>query len=99
VFPGAETSLNFVAQAYVYNQYGAIAPSGTVEFLDSVNGGSPQSLGTYNLVGLNINSGWSERVILPKGTNIVTARYSGDDYFNPTPTAAVTVVVSSTQRP
>jgi hypothetical protein len=99
VLTGAETSLNFVAQAYVYNQYGAIAPSGTVEFLDSVNGAPPQSLGTYNLVGLNINSGWSERVILAKGTNIVAARYSGDNYFNPITTATVTVVVSSTHRP
>lgn len=99
VLLGQETSLNFVVVGYSYGPgSGFYQPQGTVQFFSSVNGGTPQAisaalaLGPAQALG---DSGFSARLTLPAGTNVVTAQYSGDSYFNPAMTAPVTIVVSS----
>jgi hypothetical protein len=98
VLAGAETSLNYTASGVQLNVYVAQAPTGTVTFTDSVNGGTVQSLGTYNLLeenGVNgLNGGYGLRTTLPAGTNVIAAIYSGNPNFNST-SSTVTVVVGS----
>ncbi|ABF39110.1 protease-like protein [Candidatus Koribacter versatilis Ellin345] len=97
VLAGQQTSLNFVVQGYYYNSTSWYQPQGSVQFFDAVNGGAPQAItAQLGMTGMNpwANSGLSLRETLPAGTNVITAQYSGDSYFNPATTAAVTVVVS-----
>jgi len=97
VLAGQQTSLNFVVNGYVYDRNSSYAPMGTVQFFSAVNGGAAQAVtGPMLLAGQNpwSNSGFSARVVLPTGTNVVTAQYSGDSYFNPATTAPVTILVS-----
>jgi hypothetical protein len=97
VLAGTQTSLNAVVVGYSYGQYGYYNPSGSVQFFTSVNGGSPQAVTpVMALLPLSppINAGASVRVILPTGMNVVTARYSGDQYFLPETTNPVTIDVS-----
>lgn len=102
VSSGEETSLNFVVAAYHFGESEYYQPSGTVEFFSAVNGGiaqaitAPLGLGPVTTQG---DSGLSVRVTLPKGTNIVTARYSGDFYLNPETSAPVKIVVRSSEAP
>jgi hypothetical protein len=97
VLAGSQTSLDFVAVGYSYSQNSSYSPGGTVRFFTRVNGGAAQAVaGPFALMSLTPpNSGYSTRATLPAGTNVVTAQYSGDQYFNPTTTAAVTILVSS----
>jgi hypothetical protein len=97
VLAGTQTSLNFVVRGYNYDQSSSYGPQGFVQFFSAVNGGAPQAVtGQVLLVGVNPipNAGFSARVTLPTGTNVITAQYTGDSYFNPATTAPVTVVVS-----
>jgi hypothetical protein len=100
VLSGQQTSLNFVAVGYTYGtgQSGYYTAQGTVQFFTAVNGGKSQAVTAPLYLGpvqpLS-NSGLGVRVVLPTGTNVVTAQYSGDSYFNPASTAPVTIVVSS----
>ena len=91
-------------RADVYNSQGAplgqcttpafgeiTCPTGTISFTDSVNGGSPSSLGGYAL-----NSyGYAEDqfIQLPGGTNALVANYSGDNSYNAS-SASATVTVT-----
>jgi hypothetical protein len=97
VLAGTQTSLNAVVVGYSYGQYGYYNPSGTIQFFTSVNGGPTQAV-TPAIVLLPlappINAGASVRVTLPTGTNVVTARYSGDQYFLPETTNSVMIDVS-----
>jgi hypothetical protein len=100
VLSGQQTSLNFVVMGFVYGtgQYGSYNAEGTVQFFNAVNGGTTQAITAalaMGPVGSSANVGLSIRVALPTGTNVVTARYSGDSYFNPETTAPVTIVVSN----
>jgi hypothetical protein len=98
VLAGQQTSLNVVVVGHVYDKYSSYAPQGTVQFFSAVNGGAPQAItGQMALAGQNpwSNSGFSARVELPTGTNVITAQYSGDSYFNPAMTAPVTVLVTT----
>jgi hypothetical protein len=98
VLSGEQTSLNFVAVGYNFGKYGAYEPQGTVQFFSAVNGGTPQAITTALGLGpvqTAAASGLSIRAALPTGTNVVTAQYSGDSYFNPATTAPVTIVVTS----
>lgn len=101
VLSGQQTSVDFVVLGFAYGtgQYGSYQPQGTVQFFDSVNGGAPQAitglLGLGPAQGISGASALGQRLTLPTGTNLVTAQYSGDSYFNPATTAAVTIVVTS----
>lgn len=93
---GEETSLNFEALAYHFGKSDYYQPSGTVEFFSAVNGGTAQAItGPLGLgpVQTQGDSGLSVRVTLPRGTNIVTARYSGDFYLKPAISPPVEIVV------
>lgn len=92
---GAQTTLNFVAEAYIYNKYGGVAPSGSVEFLDVVNGEVQQSLGIHRLNSLEYSAAVSIRVTLSPGTHVITASYPGEPYFNPAVTKPVTILVAA----
>jgi subtilase family serine protease len=95
ILAGTQTSLNFSATGIQINQWQVQEPSGTVTFADSVNGGAAQVLGTYLLQQENgLTGGFSTRVTLPTGTNVLTAIYSGNANFNPT-TSTQTVIVDS----
>jgi hypothetical protein len=92
---GAETSLNFTANGVQISTYVVQDPTGTVTFTDSVNGGTVQSLGTYNLLEENgLAGGYGLRTTLPAGSNVITAAYSGNINFNPV-TSTTTVMVGS----
>ena len=101
VLSGQQTSVDFVALGFAYGtgQYGFYQPQGTVQFFDSVDGGAPQPitglLGLGPAQGISGASGLGQRLTLPTGTNLVTAQYSGDSYFNPATTDAVTIIVTS----
>jgi hypothetical protein len=98
VSSGQETTLNFVVAGFSYGQYGYYEPQGTVQFFSAVNGGPPQAITAAQGLGAvqtQMDSGLSVRVTLPRGRNVVTARYSGDDNFNPETSAPVTIIVTS----
>lgn len=97
VAPGQQTSLNAVVAGYNYGQYGYANPQGTVQFFDSVNGGSLQAISApTNLLPTQpmINSGVNIRATLPTGVNVVTAVYSGSQDFNSVTSAPVTITVT-----
>jgi large repetitive protein len=92
---GTQASLNYTANGVQINTYVVQDPTGTVTFTDSVNGGTVQSLGSYNLLQENgLAGGYSLRTALSAGTHLITATYSGNPNFNPV-TSTATVVVGS----
>ena len=95
VVAGTQTSLDFcVAGVEIIGNTGIVSGS-SVQFYDALNGGSPQPLGgPLQLVPVNYPTlGYSLRLALPVGTNVITAYLPGDQNFLPATTAPVKVVV------
>ena len=95
VVAGTQTSLDFsVAGLEIIGNTGIVSGS-SVQFYDALNGGSPQPLGgPLQLVPVNYPTlGYSLRLALPVGTNVITAYLPGDQNFLPATTAPVKVVV------
>jgi large repetitive protein len=93
VLTGQQTSLNAVVTGFSYGQYGTLNPTGTVQFFTSVNGAAPQAIGPPTgllATPIPMNAGISIRAVLPTGTNVVTAVYSGDQSFNAVTSTSVT---------
>ncbi len=98
VLPGQQTSLNVVVTGFSYGQFGTLNPSGTVQFFTAVNGAAPQAITAPTLLEPTqptIDMALSMRAILPTGTNVVTAVYSGDSQFNSVSSMPVTVLVTA----
>jgi pro-kumamolisin-like protein/Big-like domain-containing protein len=81
-----------------------LIPSGTIQFLDSLNGGAPQPLGfPINVQGVHLSSGFAEGfkseavlgVTLVAGQHTLTASYSGDFAENGGTSNAVNVSVAA----
>jgi len=70
-------------------------PTGTVQFFDSVNGGTAKPLGPpeFLSIGSNGNPIFSLPVVLPSGTNAITVKYSGDNNWLPGTSGLLTVTV------
>jgi biotin operon repressor len=73
----------------------SVAPSGTVQFLDSLNDGAPRPLGAPHF--LTTGNGGTPTyilpVVLPLGTNLITVQYSGDSNWATSTSNPVTVSV------
>jgi hypothetical protein len=81
VNPGSPVNLLLTVTTPV----GTINPSGTVQFFDTVNGGNPVPLAAAQaLPFFTQTSGQAAltSVILPRGSNVITGSYSGDDNYN-----------------
>jgi len=94
---GAQTSVtaSFVS---ALSSTSVTAPTGTIQFYDSVAGAAPVAIGTA----LPMNTGNASSLVatlapvLPQGSNSITAVYSGDsNWASTTSTAAVTVLVTT----
>jgi hypothetical protein len=70
-------------------------PSGTVQFMDSVNGALAQPLsGPQSLIfGNGSDSVYTLPAVLPSGTNVITVEYSGDQNWAAKRSNPVTVTV------
>jgi hypothetical protein len=76
----------------------APAPTGTIQFFNSVNGATAQSLGTPQVVTTG-NGGALLATLapaLPQGSNVITAVYSGDANWKPTTSAPSTPILVTT---
>jgi hypothetical protein len=76
----------------------APAPTGSIQFFDSVNGAAVKSIGTAQMVTTG-NSGTllaTLAPVLPEGSNVVTAVYSGDVNWKGATSAASTPIVVTT---
>ncbi len=96
--PGQQTSLNMTLGGYSYGQFGSLNATGTVQFFTSVNGGALQAItppSQMQPVQATPTVGLSVRVVLPTGTNVVTAVYSGDSDFNGVTSAPVSITVTN----
>ena len=93
---GVQTSLAVTVVGAPNNPIiGQNLPSGTVRFLDSVDGGPPVPLGKVGVLTLG-NGGdsvFTLPIVLPRGTNVITARYDGDNNWTSKDSNEVTVVV------
>ncbi len=97
VQPGQQTSLNMTVTGFSFGQYGYNDPQGTVQFFTSVNGGQPQAIAPPSVLAATQSPlvlGVSMRAVLPAGTNVVTAIYSGDQDFNSVTAGPMTIVVT-----
>ena len=69
---------------------------GQIQFVDAVNGAAPKPLGPPHFP--TFSDGFICRyglpVVLPYGTNVITAQYLGDPEFNPATSNPVTVIVT-----
>lgn len=91
--PNTQTTLNFRSYPTQLNSYITEDATGSVTFTDVVNGGTPVVLGTYSLLQVAGDvGGYSGRFVLPAGTNVITATYSGNAIFNSTSSTATVVV-------
>ena len=96
VAPNTQITLGATIAGVSFGTGNAQIASGTVTLMDSVNGAAATSLGTYPILNINgLIDGYNNRFVLPNGTNVLTAIYSGDQNFNPGTSANVTVVVGS----
>jgi hypothetical protein len=92
---GSQSLLN----AYLTSALSAtnvLAPTGSIQFYDSVNGSVPQPIGTPQA--LNTGNGGSLLATLaptlPEGQNTLTAKYSGDANWNAISSEPVLLVVT-----
>lgn len=93
--PNTQTTLNYRTYPMQVNAYVQEAGTGTVTFTDSVNGAATTALGAFTLVQVQGNiGGYSGRFVLPTGTNVITATYSGNGVFA-SATSQTTVVVGA----
>ena len=72
-----------------------IAPTGTVSFLDSVNGGSPKALGPP--VSLAQGPIIFRYFDLVPGQHIITAQYNGDNTYLPSSTTSPLIVIQGSK--
>lgn len=81
-----------------------VSPSGTVQFMDSLNGGPAQPIGSpVGVLPINLSAGFADgfksegalATTLPAGEHILTANYSGDIAVNTVNTNSVSVSVAS----
>jgi hypothetical protein len=79
----------------IISQNPGATPFGTVRFFDSVDGAPAHRLGEVGVLTLGNggNSVFTLPVVLPTGTNVITARYDGDSNWVATTSKAVTVTV------
>jgi hypothetical protein len=79
----------------IISQNPAATPSGTVQFFDSVNGGSAQPLGPaeFLTIGNGGNPIFTLPTVLPSGSNVITVEYSGDINWLSGTSKEVTVTV------
>jgi subtilase family serine protease len=74
------------------------APTGTIQFLDSLNGGAAQAIGTAQ--GIATGNGGSLLAtlapMLPTGSNVITAVYSGDVNWKTTTSAPTAPILVTT---
>jgi len=95
VLPNTEVSLNFRTYPTQVNSSQAEDGTGTVTFTDSVNGATGVSLGTFTIYQVSGGiGGYSGRFVLPVGSNVITAAYSGNIVFTGN-TSTTTVMVGS----
>jgi len=76
----------------------APAPTGSIQFYDSVNGGTAKAIGTAQMV-TNGNGGTLVATLaptLPQGANVITAVYSGDANWKSATSAASTPIEVTT---
>jgi len=93
--PNTQSTLNYRTYPTQVNAYVQEAGTGTVSFTDSLNGAAPAALGTFALIEVQGNiGGYSGRFVLPIGTNVITATYSGNGVFS-SATSQTTVVVGN----
>jgi len=97
---GAQTSLSAVLTSTV-SSTNVLAPSGTIQFLDSVNGQAATQIGQVTPAVTSGNGGTLLATIaptLPAGSNVITAIYSGDANWKAatsSPSAAIVVTTPS----
>jgi hypothetical protein len=76
------------------------APTGSVQFLDAINGGEARPIGTPQVV--TIGNGGSLIATLastlPKGSHLITAVYSGDSNWKTAVSAPVFIFVSNNRE-
>jgi subtilase family serine protease len=78
----------------------APAPTGTIQFFDAVDGGRPTPLSVPQVV-VGGNGGALIATLpltLPKGTNLVTAVYSGDVNWKAAVSLPVAIIVTNSRR-
>lgn len=92
---GSETSLTASLTSLLFST-SAPAPTGTIQFFDSVNGGPATPLGVPQVVvGGNAGSLLATLALTPfTGTNVITAVYSGDTNWKTAASQSVTIVVT-----
>jgi large repetitive protein len=76
-----------------------VGGGGLVQFFDAINGGSPQPLGNPQTTTLGNHFIFTVAlpIVLPVGTNVITAQYLGDVELNTATSNPVTVTVSIIQ--
>ena len=78
----------------------APAPTGAIQFFDSVNGSAAQAIGAPQVI-VGGNAGVliaTLAVTLPKGINVITAVYSGDVNWKKAVSASTPIIVSGHQH-
>ena len=93
VVAGAESSLTAVLSSSL-SSTNVVAPTGSIQFYDSVNGAAATAIGTPQaLNGGNAGSILATLApVLPEGRNVVTARYSGDTNWKATSSAMLVAI-------
>jgi hypothetical protein len=99
VAAGAQTSVT-AALSSALASTNAPAPTGTIQFFDAANGGAAQPISVpQTLVGGNGGTLIATLALtLPKGTNLVTAVYSGDGNWKGAVSLPVTIDVTNHGR-
>jgi len=95
VTAGSESSITAILSSSL-SSTNVVAPSGSIQFYDSVNGAATVAIGTPQA--LNGGNGGSILAtlapILPAGRNTITAKYSGDTNWNAA-SSSTTIEVSA----
>jgi len=101
-FSGSSASITLEATLQAGPEYdtmeapelsGTGCPACTIQFMDSVNGGSPTLLGTATL-GENGVTAVLPVTVTGAGTHVISATYSGDRYYSSYTWGSVTLVLS-----
>ena len=94
---GAQASITASLTSTV-SSTNVLAPTGTIQFFDAVNGGVPQPIGTAQAVASGNGGALVTTIapILPQGSNVISAVYSGDVNWKSVTSATTAPIVVTT---